>query len=247
MTPLDRLALDRLEKGRNAASEARYEEALNEYVWFHEHSLEDCPSVCGVRLSFALFYWAELAMQYPKARTVLKEIRDAKAQRVLAGEADCELFQDVVCINESAFSDKATYDLFVAIAHSFPETASEFAHLAMPAIVRMRDFELARRYLPSPTDDLGRISDHLNVKVKDLDYRPATQRAPCLEAYISNYVKDVKRLLEVLRGSGDPEQADRMQKLASELVESPDVRQAVWASLVSADPPRGSIPEFGRN
>jgi menaquinone-dependent protoporphyrinogen IX oxidase len=64
-------AQDRLHAAQRAVREGRYEEALSEFVRFHEHALEELPSLYGVRLSFALSYWAHLAEVYPKARVVL--------------------------------------------------------------------------------------------------------------------------------------------------------------------------------
>lgn len=37
----------------------------SEFVWFHEHALEVDRAYRGVRLSFALAFWLELAEQYP--------------------------------------------------------------------------------------------------------------------------------------------------------------------------------------
>jgi hypothetical protein len=229
-----------------AAHDGRYEEALKEYVWFHEHALEFNPAFCGVRLSFALAYWAELAMVYPKARTVLREIRDRKAEAILTGEPNLPLFQDVVRINEEAFSDRATYDLFVTLRRSFPAAASEYSSLALPAIVTIGDFPLARQYLPDPTEEIRRLSALLNDDVEELNDFPQSS-APCMEAYVHNYVKDIKILLAILRGASESAEADEIQASAVTLVDSPDVREAVRIGLISADPPRGRIPEFGRN
>jgi hypothetical protein len=90
---------ERLNSARKAARDGRYEDALNEYVWFHDYALEFNPDYCGVRLSFALTYWAELAMVYPKARSVLREIRDRNAEAILTGVPNQQLFQDIVRIN----------------------------------------------------------------------------------------------------------------------------------------------------
>src|SRR4051812_29867743 len=61
-------ASERLHSGRTATHEGRFEEALSQFIWFHEHSLEEDRAYLGVRLSFALSYWMELAERYPPAR-----------------------------------------------------------------------------------------------------------------------------------------------------------------------------------
>ncbi len=232
-------------RGRTAAREGRYDEALDEYIWFHDHALEFDPDLLGVRLSFALSYWAELAMIYPNARSALREIRDRKAAAILTGEPDVALFQDVVRINEEAFSDRATYDLFVTVRGSFPSTADEYSSLALQAIVAVGDFPLARQCLSDPDEEVRRLAVRLNENVEALTQHPQAEMAR--GAHARNYVKHIKLVVAILRGTGESKEADRVQAFAAELVESPEVREAVWRGLVSVEPFRGAIPEFGRN
>ncbi len=89
-------AKERLRAARDAARDGRYAEALSEYIWFHNHALEEMPSLRGVRRSFALGYWLELAAAYPPARAALKGVRDEKTKRLLEGAEDWELFNDAL-------------------------------------------------------------------------------------------------------------------------------------------------------
>src|SRR5689334_15054207 len=54
-----------LERARNARLAGKYEDALRDHLWFHEHALEEDPTLAGVRLSFALRDWIYLAEQFP--------------------------------------------------------------------------------------------------------------------------------------------------------------------------------------
>jgi hypothetical protein len=45
--------------------QGKHQEALDRFIWFHEHALENDRGMTGVRLSFALSYW--------KAGTVLTQ------------------------------------------------------------------------------------------------------------------------------------------------------------------------------
>jgi hypothetical protein len=85
----------------------------------------------------------------------------------------------------------------------------------------------------------------LNDNVEALTQHPQAEVAG--GAHARNYVKRIKLILAILRGTGESKEADQVQTFASELVESPEVREAVWRGLVSAEPFRGVIPEFGRN
>lgn len=223
----------RLQQGQEAAAAGRYEDALRDYIWFHEHALEHEPSLYGVRLSFALRYWMELADEYPEARTALKRIRDEKTTRLLDGDSNRDFFHDVESINERLENEEATYELFAAIEKAKPEFAAVCADLAMPAIVQAGDFEMARRYTPSPEDTLRRYSDAFNADIEGLERQPPST-APRLEAYVQIYVRRVHLLLRILRGNNENSEADSLEGRALEPIKSPSVREAVREAMRSA-------------
>lgn len=53
-----------------------YEAALAKHIWFYNEALKINPNMYGVRLSFALSYWKQLADVYPPAKVKLIEARD---------------------------------------------------------------------------------------------------------------------------------------------------------------------------
>jgi hypothetical protein len=223
----------RLQRGQEAAAAGRHEDALRDYIWFHEHALEFEPSLYGVRLSFALWYWMELASEYPEARAALKRIRDEKTTRLLNGDTNRDLFHDVESINERLENEEATYELFAALEKAKPDFAAICADLAMPAMVKAEDFEMALRYTPSPEEALRRYSEALNRDIEELERRPPSM-APRLEAYAQIYVRRVHLLLRILRGNKQDSEADALRLRALELIKSPSVRDPVREGLQSA-------------
>ena len=81
-----------LDDAKSLADKGDYEAALAKHVWFHDNALAIRPSYYGVRLSFALSYWAELGEKYPKALETLRGIRDAKTAKLLAGGLNRSFF-----------------------------------------------------------------------------------------------------------------------------------------------------------
>jgi len=221
---------ERLQRGQEATAAGRYQDALRDYIWFHDHALEHRPSLYGVRLSFALWYWLELAKLYPEARRALEKIRDQKTTHLLSSKGDRETFHDVEAINEKLGCERATYELFAKLDLANPELAARCANLAMPAIVKLEDFQMARRYISSPDDMLRGYGDMLNEDIDDIERRPPS-KAPRRKAYIHIYVERVQLLLEILRGTNETEEAERIRALALELVKSPSVRKAVRNAL----------------
>ena len=70
----------------NSADEDRasgnYESALQKHLWYHRNALKHDGAQYGVRLSFALSDWADLASKYPPALTALLKERDNAESKV---------------------------------------------------------------------------------------------------------------------------------------------------------------------
>src|ERR1700748_254386 len=99
-----------LEAARQFASERKFSAALRKHIWYHNHALEINPAQYGVRLSFALGDWMELARNYPPALAALKKIRDQKTRKLLNATKDRELFHDVQSINRRLNDTTATVE-----------------------------------------------------------------------------------------------------------------------------------------
>lgn len=225
-------ASDRLNSARQATVEGRHEEALSEFVWFHDHALVEEPALYGVRLSFALMYWIELAEAYPKAKQVLEEIRDLKTEALIHGDGNREIFHDVEAINEALGCPAHTYSLFVQLTFSNSALAQSCSKLALPAIVSEGDFALAARYLPEPENRIIELGKSLNEDIEDLKQFPHPH-APLRDAHIQIYASQVQLIASIVAGVGHSQEASRLRSLASRLVKSASVRKAVRSELAT--------------
>lgn len=227
-------AQERLQAARMAAQEGRFSEALSEYIWFHEHALEERPSLHGVRLSFALGYWLELAEQYPPARAALQSVLDEKTARLERGDQDWELFNDVTAINRESGKDEATYDLFVLINKANPAFAARCVEVAMPAIVKAADFTLARSFIRDPEKSVEQLASRLieGIEWANRSLHPERQ-ADITDHKIRLYAEEVGMLTQIVHMSGDSERADALLEQAISLVGSPALQEAVRAALAS--------------
>jgi len=229
-------ARDRYHAAQAAAEAGRYEEALREHIWFHDHALEEEPALYGVRLSYALGDWAELANRYPPALTALKAIRDTKSERLVQGDGDRRLFHDVRAINEHLDQQASTYELFVRLQETNPAVAEKCADLAMAAIVGAKDFGLARKLVRDPDNAIRKWSRILNEDVADLPNEPPSKASRLLDAYVHYYVTQVRLLLDVFIGVGELEIAKSLRESALAAVESLPARDAVHAALPGTMP-----------
>src|SRR5689334_9527822 len=77
---------------KRMVKEGKYKEALDRYIWFHEHALEHDSAMMGVRLSFALSDWKSLADVYPPAMNALKETRETTTKQLIDNVGPPSLF-----------------------------------------------------------------------------------------------------------------------------------------------------------
>ena len=227
-------ARERLHAGKLATMEGRHEEALQQFIWFHEHALEEDRALYGVRLSFALAYWKELGDIYPRALRELKRLRDRKAETLLCGAGNRGLFHDVEAINETLSQQVKTYTLFVRLLKVQPELAKACASLALPAIVRIGKFRLAEKLMPDPVDRVTRLGAELNDDIERHADKRRGLRAATRKALIHIFVEDVRHLSSILVARRRFEEAEGIRLLALSSIASPSIRKSVRRMLDSA-------------
>lgn len=221
----------RLTKAQEAAAAGRHAEALRGYEWFHRNALRHDRAFYGVRLSFALLYWTELAKVYPKAGQSLERIRRDKTTALRNGRGNRETFHDVVSINDHLDKERDTYRLFVNLDGKRPAVAAKCASLAMPALVRYRDFKRARRHLKDPEALLSRRASLFKEGIKWSNSKTRKWKAASREAHIRIYCKDVALLMAILRGCGERAKAAELRMRALTLVDPASLRKLVAARL----------------
>lgn len=227
-------AQERLDAARQATKDGRYEDALRDLVWFHDHPLEDTPSMYGVRLSCALRDWCILGALYPPALQAMTDLRDRKTQALLHGEGDRPLFHDVKAINDHLGDARATHALYLALAERRPELASRCTGLALPAIVAVKDYALADRIRPAPEALIRMRAAALAADVARMKHLPFT-RAPRRWAEIRGYASLVRLHLAISAGIGDAAHARYLAALAVDLIWSPSLRAAVRQEIARRD------------
>lgn len=137
-----------LYQARADIKDGDYTNALTKLVWFHENALKINSSLAGVRLSYALDDWTNLAVAHPLALEKLKALRDVAAERVRneTGRDAYEAFMDFDAINETLNEDEKTKELFVWLDTNKPDTAKDLFNLAEPALIKLKEYKLCGKY-----------------------------------------------------------------------------------------------------
>ncbi len=231
-------ALTRFADAENAMYDGRHDEALQGFIWFYQNALQEDPALEEMRY-YLVGMWAELGQAYPKALEALRTIREDKAKALLAGANEREIFWDIVIIDAELGDTAATYQFYKALAAAHPVFAAECALIAMPAIVEAEDYALAAKLMPPAEPfvrEMARVLEQDIAAIKQRPYSPAPER----RAEIVTYVSEVRRVLTVLAGNGEADEAANIRALAINLIKSPSVRRDVAAGLGKRPTARGA-------
>lgn len=141
---------------RAAFAAGQYADALAMQVWFHENALLHRRSFGGVRLSYALCDWADLAVQYPPALARLIATRDAAAAEPAAERFGSSAMHDLTAINELLGAEAETVAVFDRIEREQPDFAATAFLFCRTALLKLRLYDRVLRYL-QPEADLDRL------------------------------------------------------------------------------------------
>lgn len=216
--------------------QGKHEEALKRFIWFHDHALEHAPSMYGVRLSFALMYWKQLADVYPPAMAALKQIRDNKTVAIQEGRGNASLFHDVTALNSTLGDDDKTVELFQRMDEKQKELASECWDIAKDAVIAAKRYDLARKYIGNPVREFTRVKA-LYDQNTTLYGDPQIGGAH-FKAYNENrLVEESLKLIEVALALGDHDAAKEVQTQALAVLDDYRLRGAVPSARTAASQP----------
>jgi len=218
----------------------RYEVALSKHLWFHENAISLRPSLSGVRLSFALSYWLELGEVYPPALEKMKQIRDETEKqirdekRIRVRFAD---FHDFVALNRTLREEHRTAETFQWLDETDEEDAQRVFHVAKPALVKQRAYDLCGKYI-APERDLSRIGQSYAMGLKMAGERFGEQHREYVER---KFLNDVTTLVAILVQNDRKAEASETANEAKKIVKDPDLLRKLGEQLKSAL--AGTVPK----
>lgn len=174
-----------LREAKEDKKQRRYDIALAKYVWFHHHALEYRESLSGVRLSYALSDWHDLADVYQPAMVELEQVRLAAHDRALEskGRKVFQPFHDYSGISRELGLDSDTKLLFHKIEEQQDEDKISTALIvAKDVLAKLNDYETLGRHI-DPEEDFDKAWDNfrmhnrmlkegkLNASIKDFAER----------------------------------------------------------------------------
>ena len=236
-----------LNSAQSLTDEGSYEDALQRFLWYFEHSRSDAGQR-GVRLSFALSDWVELGRRYPKAKQALIEIRDADTRQFSEG-GYADLFQEVSGINKYLSQEDATLALFNTIEHRDPALARQCYPSVQGLLVQKGEYEKCVGYIGDPHGAFERIRDS-RERMKSWEDQQADRRDQMQKQYQAiaktnsaflippalpvppkfadnNFVGQTRQLIEILVGAGHEPDAEEIRDQAVGVLDDTRLRSAI--------------------
>jgi len=208
-----------LQKTIRLANDGETQEALDRFVWFHQHALEHEPAMYGVRLSFALSYWKKLADVYPPALAAMREIRDRSQKRMASGDGSKALFDDVVAFNgELALNEpEKSLALFELLDRKQPELARKCWPRIRKTVIAAGKYRLARKYYGDAMNAFLTLENEYEENVRRYDkfgLRFQTWNE-------DNFAEEVLDLVKVADALGQHDVAGKIRARANTLLTRP--------------------------
>lgn len=207
-----------LQETRQLQKAGKHDEALLRHIWFHENALKHDRGMGGVRRSFALTEWNELAQVFPPALVALVSTRNATAQEIEKSGGTFDLFQDVAAIDCTLDQRANTVKLFAKISEKFPAKAKRYWIVAKDAVIGEKDYDLAKKHMGSAESEFEDLKTSHEMMMKAL---PKELLAKVKSSMERSFVDDTLQLIEVAKATGDEKGAEEVRKKAVEVVDDP--------------------------
>lgn len=207
----------------------RYSVALEKHVWFHANALKYEQGLAGVRLSFALSYWHDLALRFPPAMESLSAARDESESKFLANGFQFNQFHDLAALNRTLNVQHKTVDAFRNAHDSNPTAAKAVYHVAEPALIAAAEYELCGAYL-EPEAQFKMAVRCFQLTQQHEESRPSTVPAPPRTSK-PRFIHTVATLISLLVINNRKPEAERVASLAREELDDNDLVQEIQNAL----------------
>jgi len=189
-----------------------HELALQKFLWFHEHALEYDEHLSAVRLSFALSYWHDLAVDYPPAMSALLETRDRTRNEFLNDYFNFALFHELASFSRLLNEPQLTVDAFKTVASQSREAAEKIYHVAERSLVVVQEYEICEPFLKTEE----RLEQKLEIyRISKEDEREnADSKYPIPETSYPHFIENIARLVGLLVVNGRQSDAIRIAEQA---------------------------------
>jgi len=215
-----------LSETQEMVTQKKYPEALERYIWFQNHSLEYDLAMTGVRLSFALSDWKELADEYPPALTAMKEMRDTKTKAIIDSNQSTKLFSDVVALNRTLEENNKSIELFETIAKTNPDKAKSCWYWIKDALFDAKRYDLIKNFVGNPVNEFDNIKSQYDL-INSMEKNNKNIGSDLKSYHDNSLVEKSLQLIQFSISINDIESAKEIRKKAMDIVKDNRLRDVL--------------------
>lgn len=208
------------------AEAGKFKEALDKHLWFHEASRE-FPGMGGVRLSYALDTWMELAEKYSPAMEALINLRNTNRDTLLKGDGTFDNFHDLSAIDRVLGESEDTFSVFLEIHNNYPEQAKRYYHVVENLIVERKAYDICECYLTDPKEKYSHLQHMHEMNIELINSNPTMDNDEFREYTKESFVNGVCQLIEILLALHKNDIAEEIQKQALTYFDNKLIREAI--------------------
>jgi hypothetical protein len=215
--------------------EGRHAQALAKFLWFHNNALKFELGQGGVRLSFALGYWMELASLWPPALDAFLRTRNETEVAFFDKPAEFDLFHDLAAMNDRLGQGIRTANIFEYVAKQHFATAAYLYHVAEPHLVADGRFQACGPFL----DPHKRLELAAECYRHGLEFEASRDSTayPAPPFARRNFIENVATLVSLLVINDRREEARAAYDAALRVIDDDDFRTIMDAAMA------GHLPE----
>jgi len=222
----------------------RYKEALAKDIWYRDNALRYQPAQVGVRNSYALMYWAQLAEKYPPAMKKLKSIREdaIKQLRDTSTDAKSALTAYIVAsmIDDGLKEPAKNVDLFKWLDTHNPAAAKQIYALAEADLIQAGEYALCGRYMNADAS-YKQIMDTYDRTMKTVKQIPKDTGQHLKDFADKNFANQVSRLVAVLVINNRTEEANQVADKAAKQINNPEFATLLTEARNGTVPPKMAL------
>ncbi len=148
-----------------------YAAAHEKYEWYFEHAEKLKPSLRGVRVSFCLSGWVDVAKVYPLAMKRILELKE-NAKNEFYKESSVEAFRDFACISGAIEMGSEVLDIFYSYHKTDKKVSKALFRHSYEFLIAQKDFEVCAEYMENFAEKYAicfECFDYTSKYVHDID------------------------------------------------------------------------------
>ena len=178
----------------------------------------------GVRLSYALDMWFDLAKNYSPAMDAFIELRNSNKETLLEGKGSFDNFHDLSAFNRTLDEDEDTFNVFLHIHDNFPDQAKSYYNVSEELIIERKRYDICETYLSDPFKKYSKIQHLHEINQRFMSERPEMGQDEEYVSYVhERYVFSVSQLIEVLLALGKISEAEKIKSESLEYYETSEI------------------------